>query len=93
MLAITSLHEAIHGVLDIPPAGFRAHADGLTPAELDALQSQMYHAAQYLTRAASYFGSRQLGLDHEHSVRSARKAVTAVRRALGYTYADDDLSF
>lgn len=49
--------------------------------------------AQASARMAGYFYWRSLGQDHHAAVRKSNTCVAAIRKALGYTYPRDDISF
>lgn len=44
-------------------------------------------------RASAYLNARYLGGDHQAGVDASNKVVTALRKAFGFTYPQNDISF
>ena len=51
------------------------------------------HLAEHYTRLSAYLSRRMSGGRHVDAVRAQNTAARRVRQALGYTYADDKITF
>lgn len=61
--------------------------------ELGKISLQLLHASQYITRVAVYVNARAYGRDHAAAVKEQNAAATKLRKAFGYSYPKQDISF
>lgn len=83
-------------LLKLPMVKWASEFLEISPTNGDAVHAtcrELDNIAVRAARAASYFGARMRGEKHEHAVREQNRVAVKVRRALGYTYADDLITF
>ena len=68
---------------------YKNHDSGAVEDAVDELDA----IAQWATRLATYLEHRVIGGGHEGAVKASNRAVTQVRKALGYSYPKQDLFF
>lgn len=79
-------------LLATPLTGLEALADADTYSPHGAATQGQYVAVELMRRAA-YMESRHAGRKHVEAVKFANHAVMKVRRAIGYSYPKNDVSF
>lgn len=78
----------IDAMRGIPPVRWADVWEGLPEAARRASEDNAMDSAQNTTRRAAYLAARNRGQGHAAAVKASNRAVTAVRRALGYSYPD-----
>lgn len=84
-------------LIEAPPVKWRELVDRLLEdiPHANVVNDVLSGEAERLTRLAAYveFRYNRPTAGHDRAVKAASKAVTAVRKALGYAYPKDDLDF
>ena len=79
--------------LKIPPVRWEALNARLSTTDRMKLEDQLTHLTVWTARLAAYLGRRQSGGKHADAVKRQNQVARKVRQALGYTYADDKITF
>lgn len=77
----------------LAPVDWSALYESLDTNQRYELERQLSQDAVQLARLAAYISRRQTGGKHDDAVKAQNTAARKVRQALGYTYADDKITF
>lgn len=66
---------------------------GANSAPAFTIDSEAMNRAVYYARMAAYISRRRSGGKHADAVKAQNQVARRVRQALGYTYADDKVTF
>lgn len=76
-----------------PMVRWHATINRMNTSDRMALTDTLAAFAQTATRASAYVSRRHTGGRHIEAVKAQNQACRKVRQALGYTYADDQVTF
>ncbi len=79
--------------LRVPPVKWQEVFEAVAAEDRTGFVRDLEALAERATRMAAYFNRRHLGNDHAAAVRKSNSAGTAVRRALGFSYPKQDITF
>lgn len=79
--------------LDLAMVDWQKTIDAMPQNERHELESYLAALAQHSARASAYISRRVMGGKHEDAVKRQNEVARKVRQALGYTYADDKVTF
>jgi hypothetical protein len=82
----------VEQLLCTPMVQWEAIIDGLTPAERREASEHAIDMATRATRLGAYLDTRE-SQAHTVAVERQNRVVTALRKALGYTYPDSGVQF
>jgi hypothetical protein len=77
----------------VPMRHWETRYNGLGTDERMKLCDSAAQAATWLARLSAYVSRRMSGGKHGDAVKAQNRAARRVRQALGYTYADDKVTF
>lgn len=80
-------------ILDLPPVQWDQYCTDLGTDQRYELERQISSQAVQLARFSAYLSRRMAGGKHSDAVQAQNRAARKVRQALGYTYADDAITF
>lgn len=86
-------NETVKLLSGYAPVEWPALYDRLTVGERMALDSALSDIATKAARLSAYLSRRATGGDHKAAVQRQNQVARKVRQALGYTYADDKITF
>lgn len=79
--------------LELPLAQWASEYERMSMAERIGLADRLASQVEWMTRVNAYISRRMSGGQHKDAVTAQNRAVRKVRQALGYTYADDKITF
>ena len=77
----------------LAPIHWNDRLPALTPYDLEHIDTHGRLEIQRIARIVAYFGARRQGADHVAAVKAQNRLIRQIRKALGYTYPDDPLTF
>lgn len=77
----------------MPMVQWDQHVAGFDTDTRYEVERRLAHHAERYTRACAYLSRRMSGGNHDHAVKAQNGAARKVRQALGYTYANDKITF
>jgi len=80
-------------VFRMPPVRWDAYCTKLSTDQRYELERMISSDAVQLARFSAYLSRRMSGGKHADAVKAQNRAARRVRQALGYTYADDAITF
>lgn len=80
-------------LLYAPITQWKEIADSPITTAIQDAERQAAHLATTYARMSAYFSRRMAGGKHADAVKAQNIAARKVRQALGYTYADDKITF
>ncbi len=90
---MSATNRKIMDRLRVPPVNWNDVFEKIPKRDRERYAGSLMALAQAAARMAGYFNRRALGHDHAAAVRNSNRCVAAVRKALGYTYARNDINF
>jgi hypothetical protein len=78
---------------NIAPVQWEETIDRMPDGARHQLETHARAAAVHYARIAAYVGGRNLGADHAAAVQHQNSTARAVRKALGFSYPADPITF
>lgn len=80
------ISDTARRLLETPPVNWHEAFQALGPAERDEVARELASLTVGIARAAFYFNSLSLGMEHKDAVFTANVRVANVAREMGYSY-------
>ena len=92
-MATATMLDALETLQSTPPAEWQAWADTHDPEDIKDMAEALEKLAIRAATMGRYLSYRTVGYGQTHAdgVKAMNKARTAIRKALGFSYPQDDL--